>query len=254
MYDTGSEAKGSILAYRKARSDKDNGDGTNSLHSIVGCARSDASKPMATLGGIDGVVQNSYWSTSDGLQDTGVYPFFARSIPADSAVAKAAAEFFKAHGYTHIGIAYIMDPYGEAYKDAFVKFCQDEGINVITAGFLSTQESVEAAVGVLAASNVRVGLFVSFDTDFGHFAAKGKELGVSNFPGSLWIVADGVGDSAVKNLGGDANGMGKVSAEETEGKKRKKKFRTLTPLTSPSSIPPPLSATCCWWTPRQLQL
>ena len=134
-----------------------------------------------------------------------------------------------------------MDPYGEAYKDAFVKFCQDEGINVITAGFLSTQESVEAAVGVLAASNVRVGLFVSFDTDFGHFAAKGKELGVSNFPGSLWIVADGVGDSAVKNLGGDANGMGKVSAGNG-GKKKKKEVQNTNASHLPFFyLPPPFS-------------
>jgi hypothetical protein len=51
MYDTGSNSKGSIMAYREARADQDNGDGTYSLHSILGAARSDASKPMATLGG-----------------------------------------------------------------------------------------------------------------------------------------------------------------------------------------------------------
>jgi hypothetical protein len=51
MYDTGSNSKGSIMAYTAAKADRDNGDGTHSLHSILGAARSDASKPMATLGG-----------------------------------------------------------------------------------------------------------------------------------------------------------------------------------------------------------
>lgn len=160
MYDTGSNSVGSITSYRAARASEPN------LHSIVGCARSDASKPMATLGGIDGVAQSSYWSTSDGLEDTGVYPYFSRSIPADSAVAKAAAEFFHSHDYTHIGIAFIQDPYGEAYKDAFVALCQEKGINVVTAGFLAENDSIDSAVGVLKASNIRVGLFVGFNNDF----------------------------------------------------------------------------------------
>ena len=47
------------IEYLHHATDHANSDGTNSLHSIVGCARSDASKPMATLGGIDGVVQVS---------------------------------------------------------------------------------------------------------------------------------------------------------------------------------------------------
>ena len=55
MYDTGSNAVGSITAYRAARADHLNPDNTNNLTAIVGCARSDASKPMATLGGIDKV-------------------------------------------------------------------------------------------------------------------------------------------------------------------------------------------------------
>ena len=51
MYDTGSNSKGSIMAYRAARVDNHDSDtDQNNLHSIVGCARSDASKPMATLG------------------------------------------------------------------------------------------------------------------------------------------------------------------------------------------------------------
>ena len=122
-YDTGSNSKGSIMAYRAARAD--NFDGTDySLHSIIGAARSDASKPMATLGAIDGVPQSSYWSTSDSLDDKGNYSYFSRTIPADLAVAKAEAEFVKFQGHTKSGIAHVNDPYGSSWEEAFVMYCR----------------------------------------------------------------------------------------------------------------------------------
>eukprot|EP00520_Triparma_pacifica_P006150 CAMPEP_0118652406 /NCGR_PEP_ID=MMETSP0785-20121206/11299_1 /TAXON_ID=91992 /ORGANISM="Bolidomonas pacifica, Strain CCMP 1866" /LENGTH=812 /DNA_ID=CAMNT_0006544917 /DNA_START=83 /DNA_END=2521 /DNA_ORIENTATION=+ len=216
MYDTGSNSVGSITAYRAARADHLNPNGSNNLTAIVGCARSDASKPMATLGGIDKVVQSSYWSTSDGLEDTGVYPYFSRSIPADSAVAKAAAEFFSFHGYQHIGIAFVQDPYGEAYKDGFVKSCQELDINVITAGFIGGDiASINATVEVLEQSNIKVGLFVGFDGDYPGFVVKASEedMKVAGVEGTLWVLADGVSDTVVNALGGKANGMGKLLAQ-----------------------------------------
>ena len=91
---------------------------------------------MATLAGIDGIPQVSYWSTSDAFdQNKGTYPYFARTIPADSAVAKAAAELFNYYGYKYVGIAFVQDAYGEAYKDAFVNSCAELGIDVSTQGF-----------------------------------------------------------------------------------------------------------------------
>ena len=68
MYDTGSNSKGSIMAYRAARVDNHDSDtDQNNLHSIVGCARSDASKPMATLG--------TYWYTGCSLVTVARYEY-----------------------------------------------------------------------------------------------------------------------------------------------------------------------------------
>ena len=118
----------------------------------------------------------------------------------------------------------MQDPYGEAYKDGFVKSCQEtvdaDGnpapINVITAGFIGGDaESVEKAVGVLKAANVRVGLFVSFDGDFTAFMdeASKDSVGVAGQEGTLWVVADGVGDNVIAAQGQKANGMGKLLAQ-----------------------------------------
>lgn len=163
MYDTQSTAKGSIMAYRAMRADHENEDSSVSLHSILGAARSDASKPMAVLGGIDGVPQLSYWSTSDALEDASQYPLFGRTISPDSATSQAVAELMSELGYTYVGIAYVDDTYGESWKDSFVLKCSemkckdalgrptDENcpIEVVTSGLSSgNKESAENAIEV----------------------------------------------------------------------------------------------------------
>ena len=212
MYDTGSNSKGSIMAYREAFGAEESS-AAGTLHSIVGCARSDASKPMATLGGIDGIPQSSYWSTSDGLDDTGVYTYFSRTIPADSAVAKAAAELVKSYGHSYVGVAFVQDPYGEAWKDAFVKFCGEgeNPVQVITSGFIGgDQDSVEASVDVFKAASVRVGFFVSFDEDFKIWSTKLEAEDMAG-PGYIWVAGDGVSHSTITSAGTNiAHGMGKI--------------------------------------------
>ena len=68
--------------------------------------------------------QSSYWSTSDSLDDKGNYSYFSRTISADSAVAKAEAEFVKFQGHTKSGIAHVNDPYGSSWEEAFVMYCR----------------------------------------------------------------------------------------------------------------------------------
>ena len=216
MYDTGSNARGSIIAYRAARQDAlDNG---YNLHGIIGAALSDASKPMATLAGIDGIPQVSYWSTSDDFDLQHVtFPYFARTIPADSAVAKAAAELFNYYGHKYVGIAFVQDAYGEAYKNAFVSSCNELGIDVSTQSFTGgNEEAIHAAIDTFALERLKVGIAIIFDNDFDRFFEYATLKGLCG-PGTLWILSEATSNGALLaktgNLQIPVNGMGRLIAK-----------------------------------------
>ncbi|GMI06498.1 hypothetical protein TrVE_jg1444 [Triparma verrucosa] len=232
MYDSGSVAKGSILAYRAARADNLEGDGSYSLHSILGCARSDASKPMAILGGIDGIPQMSYWSTSDAMEDKSIYTNFGRSIPPDSATTKAAAELMSKLGYTYVGVSYVDDAYGSSWKDGFVRACSEmtckdaDGqpiagsscpIQVITSGLIGgNQDSVKQSVNIFKAANVKVGIVVTFDDDWNWWIEEAVANGMIG-DDYFWVVGDGVMTAnVIENANNNdkrmANGIGRLSA------------------------------------------
>ncbi|GMI34773.1 hypothetical protein TeGR_g10370, partial [Tetraparma gracilis] len=230
MYDTQSTAKGSIMAYRAMRADHENEDSSVSLHSILGAARSDASKPMAVLGGIDGVPQLAYWSSSDALEDASQYPLFGRTIPPDSATSQAVAELMSELGYTYVGITYVDDTYGESYKDSFVLKCSemkckdalgrptDENcpIEVVTSGLSSgNKESAENAIEVLRLADVRTGIFVVFDDDLNWAMDKALSHGMIG-DDYFWIAGDGVMTQTVVARGNEnplfAEGWGRLTA------------------------------------------
>ncbi|GMH83604.1 hypothetical protein TrST_g7150 [Triparma strigata] len=177
-----------------------------------------ASKPMATLAGIDGIPQVSYWSTSDAFdQQKSTYPYFARTIPADSAVAKAAAQLFASYGHKYVGIAFVQDAYGEAYKDAFVTFATELGIEVSTQGFAGGSEvAVKAAIDNFALERLQVGIAIIFGNDFDRFFEYATEKGLCG-PGTLWILSEATGNGEVLARTGDlqvaANGMGRLLSQ-----------------------------------------
>ncbi len=214
MVDSGSTGAGAVESYRNARANMP------AMHAIVGAARSDASKPLAILAGIDKVPQVSYWSTSDQFDSLkSNFPLFSRTIPSDSAIANAAAEFFHFHGHTNVGIAYLDDAYGSAYKSAFVKFCGglDPPISVQAESFQATDDNklIEAAVRNLAAAKIRVGIVV-LSEEFSDFFKMAAEYDLTG-EGTLWILSEGVSNNFIGNLDGDlqriSNGMGTMLSQ-----------------------------------------
>jgi ABC-type branched-subunit amino acid transport system substrate-binding protein len=165
MYDSQSTGKGSVMAYREAMADAV--DGGYDVHAILGAARSDASKPMSILGGIDEIPAVSYWSTSDQFDSMhSNFPYFSRTIPADSAVAKAAAEFFNKWGHKNVGIAYLDDAYGSAYKSAFVRYGGELGLSVQAESmqYVDGDDTlIKRAVDNLKAAGIKVGIVILSD-------------------------------------------------------------------------------------------
>ena len=191
MYDSGSIGTGSVLAYRQAMADATAG--SYEIHGIVGPARSDAAKPMAILAGIDKVPSVSYWATSDQFDSLhSNFPYFARTIPADSAVAKAAAQLFVSFEHEVVGMAYLDDAYGEAYKSAFVGFAGEVGITVQAESFQYSDDDetlIKKAVDNLFKAGIRVGVVVLSDNEFKPFFRYAATKGMTG-EGSLWILSE----------------------------------------------------------------
>ena len=94
------------------------------------------------------------------------FPYFSRVIPADSAVAKGAAEFFNKWGHKNVGIAYLDDAYGSAYKSAFVGFAGTLGISVQAEAFQYVDKDdtlIKRAVDNLYAAGIKVGIVILSD-------------------------------------------------------------------------------------------
>ena len=63
---------------------------------------------------------------------------------------------YASYGHKYIGICFLQDALGEAWKDALVRECLTLDIQVITAGFESgNQESIAKAVEILSLAKVR---------------------------------------------------------------------------------------------------
>ena len=220
MYDSQSTGKGAITAYRSALSESLAGG--YDIHGILGPARSDAAKAMSLLGGIDDIPSISYWATSDQFDTLhSNYPLFSRTIPADSAVAEAAAQFFHSLGHSNVGIAYLDDAYGEAYKSAFVRFCAELEINVQAESFQyqsvdGDTSHIEKAVNNLDNAGILVGIVILSDSEFVPFFEYARTKWMTG-DGSLWILSEAMLAEQVRALSGDmvdvVDGMGTLLSQ-----------------------------------------
>ena len=201
MYDSGSTGKGAVLAYREIQADALAGG--YAVHGILGPARSDAAKPMNIVGGIDEVPSVSYWASSDQFDSLhSNYPYFSRVIPADSAVAKAAAQLFHSYGHKNVGIAYLDDAYGEAYKSAFVGFAGEIGITVQAESFQYANEDltlIKKAADNLNAAGIRVGIVI-LSSEFVPFFKYAETLEGFTGEGTMWILSEGFMGGSVTDL------------------------------------------------------
>ena len=87
------------------------------------------------LGGIHKLPQISYWSTSPSLDETVTYPYFTRTIPSDTAIAKPIIALCKQYKWNRLGVVYVNDAYGAGYASAVVTEGTTHGVSVASTGF-----------------------------------------------------------------------------------------------------------------------
>lgn len=133
-------------------------------------------------------------------------------------------------GYKYVGVAYVDDPYGASWKDAFVAACSAmkckdaDGnptadscpIQVITSGLIGgDQESVEQSVAIFKEADVKIGFIVTFDDDMNFFMDEAMAEGMVGEE-YFWIFGDGIMTAAVEASGDvdplRAHGYGRLSA------------------------------------------
>ena len=166
-------------------------------------------KTLSFLGKLDKIPITSGSATSDELDNTENYPYMTRTIPPDSAVALAMVKFYKNLGFTKVGIVYVDDPYGIAFKDAVVAAGIDEDIAVYGDFFQyqsATDKSMNDAFDTIiseSSGTVNAWIGIVFDVDFDKLLFAAIERNAAGGD-NVWVFSDGIskGDIERKSRGG----------------------------------------------------
>ena len=126
-------------------------------------------------------------------------------MPPDSAVSYVAALFYQSLGMTSIGIAYVNDPYGIAFKDGVFAAAESLGMRVYGAQYefiSSTSSSIDTALETIkeeseGAVNAFVGVALD-GVDLCRILKKAGELGMAG-QGNMWTWTDGVTSDHVQD-------------------------------------------------------
>eukprot|EP00966_Prymnesium_polylepis_P242851 5616302-Prymnesium_polylepis.1 len=112
--DSGSNSLSSVAAYRECKA--------AGARAIVGPAISATNVYVATLGGLDELVNLGFWTSSPTLADKAAYPYFGRSYPSDALRAPIFVQTLCLFNFSNFGIIHTDD----AWANAFVKLVRAE--------------------------------------------------------------------------------------------------------------------------------
>ncbi|XP_062589371.1 uncharacterized protein LOC134251025 [Saccostrea cucullata] len=109
----------------------------------------------------------SYGASSASLDDRIRYPLFLRTVPSDHFQVQGLVDLLEKLKYSHVGVIYLDDAYGQNAKQSFLsmtehmKMCVEEPLP-ITEDFTSQQ--LEQIIETLTAQRVKVVLYIGIDT------------------------------------------------------------------------------------------
>ena len=155
---------------------------------------------MAVVNTAQQVPQISYSSTSSTLNNRDMYPLFGRTIPSTDGDARALIEYYQNLGVTHLGVLYVSDDYGTAYRLSLEKAASAYGIQVSSAAIIVDQEDsnqnslldgIVDAVDTLKSTGYRYFVGVIFKQHLDVLIEEASQAGIMG-PGYLWIFGDGI--------------------------------------------------------------
>jgi len=136
---------------------------------LVGTGNSASSSALAIVGGVSNLVQCSPSATSPELDERAQHPFFTRVIPTNLGSARAAVEYFKFLGATHVASFHVGDVYGREFAEVFIKEAKEADIDVFSVSFdLGTEQHAKEAVQQLKDSGRRYIFGMFYEVCCGH--------------------------------------------------------------------------------------
>jgi ABC-type branched-subunit amino acid transport system substrate-binding protein len=185
---------------------------------IVGAGNSVTSKALAIIGGVNNLVQCSPSATSPGLDDRSTHPYFTRPTPTNLGSARAAVEYYKFLGVTHVASLHVGDVYGQEFAKVFIEQAEKAGIDVFSVSFdLDFEQHAGDAVRQLKNSGRRYIFGMFYEDNLGRISDLAAPAGImgTNYFWMLGEASDDINlkpsDGDVKSRLKDVNGMGRVA-------------------------------------------
>lgn len=217
VLDTMSSETGAVSAYTYF---VDSTDGTakdiefdyrHPLRSVIGPARSAEALPVALLGGLNEIPVISYWATSPDL-DAARFSTFARTIPADTAMAAALAAVLGNYGWDKVYVLYVSDAYGTALAEFLSDECARFGFTPSLNAFEEGNAlAIEHAADVLAHADARVTVIIAFDDDLPAIAAAFEARGLVGAQ-RVWLFAEANSAAVIAGQGAAFAGAARVAS------------------------------------------
>lgn len=167
---------------------------------VLGAARSAVSVPLAVLNTVRNVPQISYASTSTTLDDRETFRLFGRTIPSNDGDAQAAMAYYSELGVTHLGILYVQDEYGTAYRLSLARAGREKGIQTSFAAIIWDQsqsnenglrDGVKDAIATLKKTGYRYMMGIIYYRHLGLLVEEATAAGIMG-SGYLWVFGDGI--------------------------------------------------------------
>ena len=123
---------------------KENGGGRTI---VVGPSTSQVAVPVSILMNVLDIPVISHAATSTELSNRQRFPTFARTIPADSHIARSMCDFFKASAFNVVAVLFVQDSYGLSLRDELIKSCAAVDVKIESFVYRTAdQASVHAAL------------------------------------------------------------------------------------------------------------
>jgi len=151
---------------------------SNGSFDLAYAIRSETAQPIAVTAGALNVPVMSHIASSDSLSNKVIYPTFFRSSSSDGLRATMVAKIFKNFNYRAVGLIYIDDAFGTAFRASLQSSLGALNIRLVAAGFRGTATGddlyteVKKALKVLIDERIRVIYHAGVDNLFLYALAK----------------------------------------------------------------------------------
>ncbi|KAL1507993.1 hypothetical protein AB1Y20_007595 [Prymnesium parvum] len=166
------------------------------VNAMIGAVCSEASITAAQVAAGSHVPMVSPGSTSVALSDGRKYPFFLRTIPADSMSAHAMVEALTSlFNYTKVALVHSTDVYGSDIADEFVRKASAQSLTILTIQrYANDAADFESQQLALRLSGARVIVLYCQASDCGRFMRTAWERDVGG-EGYVWCGGDALASS-----------------------------------------------------------